>query len=127
MCRFLWLAKRHFLLLQGFNTGVVLYHLENMRQSSLYNKFVNPENGFIATRELAQKYSFSSHLGDQCFFTLLGMEFPHLFYDLPCEYNYQLDVSFARKEFRDIFNSYHNCSAEPKIYHGNGGAEIPED
>ena len=36
-----------------------------MRRSGLYNKYVNPEDGFIATRELAEKYQYSSHLGDQ--------------------------------------------------------------
>ena len=54
--------------LQGFNTGVVLYHLENMRSSHLYNEYVNPENGHIATSDLAKKYKYSSHLGDQVSF-----------------------------------------------------------
>jgi len=113
---------------QGFNTGVVLYHLKNMRSSHLYNKYVNPENGYIATTDLAKKYQYASHLGDQCFFTLLGMEHPDMFYDLPCSYNFQLDMSLAaQKEIATIFPSYHNCSMVPKIYHGNGGAEIPHD
>ena len=51
--------------LQGFNTGVALYHLENMRQSQLYNKYVNPVDGFEAVKSLADKYQYSSHLGDQ--------------------------------------------------------------
>ena len=36
-----------------------------------------------------------------------------------------------RDEFRDVFYSYHHCdcsdsSGLPKIYHGNGGAQIPQ-
>jgi hypothetical protein len=56
------------------------------------------------------------------------MEYPDLFYDLPCAYNYQLDrAGSAQKIFEFTFRTYHNCTEEPKIYHGNGGAEIPED
>ena len=29
--------------LQGLNTGVVLYHLDRMRQSWLYNSYLHPE------------------------------------------------------------------------------------
>ena len=139
--------KTHFIsTIQGFNTGVVLYHLDNMRKSQLYNHYVNPENGPIAIKALAEQYQYSSHLGDQvrrfssaffsahfihlsfqCLFTLLGMEHHELFYDLSCAYNYQLDLSMFQKEYRDIFSQYHNCTEEPKIYHGNGGAEIPDD
>lgn len=76
-------------------------------------------------KELANKYSFRSHLGDQCLFTLLGFEYPELFYLLPCAYNYQLDTNMWQQEFAHIFPLYHNCSDRPKIYHGNGGATIP--
>ena len=55
------------------------------------------------------------------------MEFPKLFYHLPCSYNYQLDLSMAQPETLKYFDQYHNCSLEPKIYHGNGGATIPDD
>ena len=44
---------------------MVLYHLGNMRRSGLYNRYVNPDDGFLATKELAEKYQYSSHLGDQ--------------------------------------------------------------
>ena len=119
-----------------------------MRRSGLYNKYVNPEDGYIATRELAEKYQYSSHLGDQvrytnkasnlcyltcsldlfqCFFTLLSMEYPELFYPLPCSYNYQLDKSMAQPEHWEYFDLYHNCTLEAKIYHGNGGSPIPDD
>ena len=55
------------------------------------------------------------------------MEHPDLFYDLPCAYNYQLDDSMNRKEYAGLFHLYHNCSQHPKIYHANGGVEIPDD
>lgn len=98
---------------------------------------------------LAEKYFYQSHLGDQCFFTLLGFEHPEWFYSLPCEYNYQvglktewtnpkriyiatifpfkLDLSMYQEGIEDIFYLYHNCQSEVKIYHGNGGTVIPED
>ena len=63
----------------------------------------------------------------QCFFTLLSMEYPELFYPLPCSYNYQLDKSMAQPEHWEYFDLYHNCTLEAKIYHGNGGSPIPDD
>ena len=42
-----------------------------MRSSHLYNKYVNPENGYIATTDLAKKYQYASHLGDQV--CMIGM------------------------------------------------------
>ena len=56
------------------------------------------------------------------------MEHPELFNVLPCSLNYQLDVSGGTQRlYRDVFDAYHNCEEKAKIYHGNGGAEIPED
>ena len=54
------------------------------------------------------------------------MEHPDLFYNLPCSFNWQLDTNMATDPWREVFDSYHNCTLRPKIYHGNGGAEIPE-
>ena len=111
---------------QGFNTGVVLYNLQRMRENEQYNQYVDNVDGVID--KLAEKYSFRSHLGDQCFFTLLGIEHPEWFSVLPCRYNFQLDISLAvQLVFRPIFDLYHNCTETPKIYHANGGAEIPDD
>ena len=60
--------------MQGFNTGVVLYDLDRIRASVRFNEYV--DNALNSTSELADKYLYRSHLGDQCFFTLLGMEHP---------------------------------------------------
>ena len=109
---------------QGFNTGVVLFYLGRMRSSVLYNNLIGNVNNSVIS--LAQKYSFRSHLGDQCLFTLLGQEHPELFHQLGCQYNFQLDVSLGtQKEFANIFPEYHKCTKKPKIFHGNGGAPIP--
>ena len=35
-----------------------MYHLGNMRRSHLYNKFVSPDIGHIATSDLAKKYQY---------------------------------------------------------------------
>jgi len=53
--------------------------------------------------------------------------FSDWFYNLPCGYNFQLDTSMFQKGTEEIFPMYHNCTEEPKIYHGNGGTEIPID
>ena len=116
---------------QGLNTGVVLYNLQRMRENEKYNDYVDNVNGTLD--ELTKKFLFCSHLGDQCFFTLLSFEHPDWFNVLPCSYNFQLDTSLAvQLAFRDIFNKYHNCtditsSSDIKIYHGNGGTSIPDD
>ena len=47
--------------------------------------------------KLAEKYQFKSHLGDQCLYSLLSLEYPELFYNLPCGYNYQLDTTMDRQ------------------------------
>ena len=54
-----------FCFFQGFNTGIVLYHLQNMRKSQKYNNYVHPETGAEETISLAKHYQYSSHLGDQ--------------------------------------------------------------
>ena len=46
---------------QGFNTGVVLFNLDRMRRSELYNSLVENRDGIVD--KLAQKYQFKSHLG----------------------------------------------------------------
>ncbi|TRY61033.1 hypothetical protein TCAL_01446 [Tigriopus californicus] len=110
---------------QGLNTGVVLFDFEKMRTNVDFNRMVMNHEGVVD--RLSEKYIFKSHLGDQCLFTLLALERPEWFHVLPCEFNYQLDTSMMRYPFLHIFQSYHNCTASPKIYHGNGGFEIPEE
>ncbi len=108
---------------QGFNTGIVLFDLRRMRNNHVYLTHANNTNDVTAA--LADRLQFRSHLGDQCFFTLLGFEFPQLFYALPCEYNFQLDTGMCRKEWVDVFPAYHNCTTQAKIVHANGGVEMP--
>lgn len=54
-----------------------------MRQSKLYDSLITPE----AVDRLTKKYYFQGHLGDQDFFSLIGMEHENLFYVLPCTWN----------------------------------------
>jgi len=111
---------------QGFNTGVVLYDLEAMRSHPGINEMITNHAGKLDT--LAEKYSFKSHLGDQCMFTLIGLENPQWFHILSCDWNFQLDVTMAtQKEFEKEFDRYHNCTLYPKILHGNGNTPIPLD
>ena len=46
---------------------------------------------------------------------------------MPCAYNYQLDLSMSQEGIEELFHTYHNCREKPKIYHANGGVDIPRD
>ena len=47
--------------LQGFNTGVVLYDLERMREVNLVDKIISEE----VYKNLTNKYMFLGSVGDQ--------------------------------------------------------------
>lgn len=101
---------------QGFNTGVVLFDLERMRQSAEYN-------GFLEAEEVARvmnKYGYHVSLGDQDWFTNIGFESPDLFYRLPCQFNAQISVQYWRPPWEDVFEEYHNCDKPFHIIHKNG-------
>ena len=44
--------------------------LEKMRQSKLYSELITPES----VEKMTNKYHFKGHLGDQDFFTLIGIQ-----------------------------------------------------
>lgn len=107
----------------GYNSGVVLFHLENMRNSAIYNRILAGDE----IKSLSDKYSFHGHLGDQDFFTLLSVEFPELFYTIPCSWNRQLCTYWKENGYSDIFDQYANCSKPIHVYHGNCRTKIPGD
>ncbi|KAG8445110.1 hypothetical protein GDO86_010034 [Hymenochirus boettgeri] len=106
--------------LPGFNSGVMLLNLEAMRQSKLYNQLLEPN----AVRQLAEKYHFKGHLGDQDFFSMIGMEHPELFYVLDCGWNRQLCTWWRDHGYMDIFDEYYRCESQIKILHGNCNTPI---
>ena len=66
--------------LQGLNTGVVLYHLERMRESWLYNSYLHPEAVDHLMERLVVsgwafcfivRYHLKMSVGDQDWFTAL--------------------------------------------------------
>ncbi|XP_075794424.1 xyloside xylosyltransferase 1 [Pelodiscus sinensis] len=109
--------------LPGFNSGVMLLSLEAMRQSRLYNQLLEPDK----VRQLAEKYHFQGHLGDQDFFTMIGMEHPELFHVLDCTWNRQLCSWWREHGYSDVFDRYFRCEGRVRIYHGNCNTPIPED
>ncbi|XP_071608347.1 xyloside xylosyltransferase 1 isoform X1 [Heliangelus exortis] len=109
--------------LPGFNSGVLLLNLEAMRQSKLYNQLLEP----TVVQKLTEKYHFKGHLGDQDFFTMVGMEHPELFHVLDCTWNRQLCTWWRDHGYSDVFEQYFQCEGEVKIYHGNCNTPIPED
>uniref|UniRef100_A0A8C6YW43 Xyloside xylosyltransferase 1 n=1 Tax=Nothoprocta perdicaria TaxID=30464 RepID=A0A8C6YW43_NOTPE len=109
--------------LPGFNSGVLLLDLEAMRQSKLYNQLLEP----ATVQKLTEKYHFKGHLGDQDFFTMIGMEHPELFHVLDCTWNRQLCTWWKDHGYSDVFDQYFQCEGEVKIYHGNCNTPIPED
>lgn len=107
--------------MQGFNTGVVLYRLDKMRESALYNHYVTPEG----VDQLMTKYLYVMFLAEQDWMTNLGFSHPELFYNLPCEFNRQTSIDYLRPPWVDIFPSYHHCAGDIKIWHRNGCGPTP--
>ncbi|TNM87953.1 xyloside xylosyltransferase 1 [Takifugu flavidus] len=109
--------------LPGFNSGVMLLDLASMRASSLYNQLLEPDH----VAKLADQYRFRGHLGDQDFFTMIGMEHPELFYSLACGWNRQLCTWWRDHGYGDVFQLYYRCNGPVYIYHGNCNTPIPDD
>lgn len=109
--------------LPGFNSGVMLLDLSAMRASALYNQLLEPSN----VAKLADQYRFRGHLGDQDFFTMIGMEHPELFYSLACGWNRQLCTWWRDHGYGDVFQLYYRCDGPIYIYHGNCNSPIPDD
>ncbi|XP_071377759.1 xyloside xylosyltransferase 1 [Centroberyx affinis] len=109
--------------LPGFNSGVMLLDLGAMRASALYNQLLEPGN----VAKLADQYRFRGHLGDQDFFTMIGMEHPELFYALACGWNRQLCTWWREHGYGDVFQLYYRCDGPVYIYHGNCNTPIPDD
>lgn len=107
---------------QGFNTGVMLMDLAAMRASRLYNELLTYEK----LAPICAKYGFKGSLGHQDFFTLVGMEYPELFFVLDCTWNRQLDTGWSHTVNKTTFDAYHRCPGKVRIYHANGGARLPE-
>lgn len=109
--------------LPGFNSGVMLLDLGAMRDSALYNQLLEPSN----VAKLTDQYRFRGHLGDQDFFTMIGMEHPELFYSLACGWNRQLCTWWRDHGYGDVFQLYYRCDGPIYIYHGNCNSPIPDD
>nr|XP_028587717.1 xyloside xylosyltransferase 1 [Podarcis muralis] len=109
--------------LPGFNSGVLLLNLDAMRHSELYNRLLEPG----AAQRLADQFHFRGHLGDQDFFTLVGMAHPELFHVLDCTWNRQLCSWWREHGYRDVFDHYFRCDGHVRIYHGNCNTPIPQE
>jgi len=112
--------------LPGLNSGVLLLDLDKLRQSILFNSYLEHPN---LIERLIEKYHFKhTHLGDQDFYTLLSFEYRDLFYFLPCYWNRQLCTWWKNKGYDDVWNEYYNCNNDESIYlyHGNCQTAIPK-
>ncbi|XP_070609973.1 xyloside xylosyltransferase 1 [Erythrolamprus reginae] len=110
--------------LPGFNSGVLLLDLEAMRQSERYNRLLEP----AVVQQLASRFHFRGHLGDQDFFTLVGMEHPELFHVLHCTWNRQLCTWWRdHGGYGDVFERYFRCDGHVRLYHGNCNTPIPAE
>uniref|UniRef100_A0A182NHI8 Xyloside xylosyltransferase 1 n=1 Tax=Anopheles dirus TaxID=7168 RepID=A0A182NHI8_9DIPT len=106
----------------GLNSGVVMLHLDRIRRSRLYEEIIKEST----VKNMAEKYAFQGHLGDQDFYTLMGFEFPGLIYRLDCIWNRQLCTWWREHGYSDIFDRYFHCEGAVKIYHGNCNTRAPE-
>jgi len=106
----------------GFNSGIVLMRLDRLRQSELLRSLMTNST---LLESLVSKYSFKGHLGDQDFYTLVGMEHPELFYLLPCNWNRQLCQWWKSKGYDNVFDQFYECKGIISLYHGNCNSQIP--
>lgn len=113
----------HFKGYPGYNSGVVLFNLDRLRKSSEYNEIVKKDNVDLMT----EKYHFKGHLGDQDFYTLLGMEKPELIHTIDCGWNRQLCTWWRDHGYTNVFANYSRCDSETKLWHGNCNTPIPND
>lgn len=110
--------------LTGFNSGVMLMNLDAMHNSKLYNTYLDDR---VKLAQLALKYSYRGHLGDQDFYSLLSFEHHELFYILPCQWNRQFCEWWRHNGYGDIFDRYFNCIQPYHILHGNCDTPIPSN
>jgi len=101
--------------LQGVNTGVVLLHLERMRNSKEVDMFLNATN----LDTLCDKFHFKGFIGDQDWWNIVVWERPDLYYNLDCSLNFQLKKEFNTPPFDTLFDLYHNCESKMVIQHGH--------
>uniref|UniRef100_A0A8C4QJ23 Xyloside xylosyltransferase 1 n=1 Tax=Eptatretus burgeri TaxID=7764 RepID=A0A8C4QJ23_EPTBU len=107
----------------GFNSGVLLLDLNRLRRSVIYNELLTP----AAVELLADLFHFQGHLGDQDFFTLVGVVHPELFHVLSCGWNRQLCTWWRQQGYAAVFDDYFRCNDAVHIYHGNCNTAIPND
>lgn len=105
----------------GFNSGVLLLNLKRMRASKTYQSLLKPNK----IDDICKKYSFSGHLGDQDFYTVVSFEYRHLFHVLPCNWNRQLCQWWRYHGYRDVFDQYYACDLKIKLFHGNCNSRLP--
>ncbi|GLH06590.1 Xyloside xylosyltransferase 1 [Gryllus bimaculatus] len=105
----------------GVNSGVIMFQFDNIRKSEQYSDLLKPES----VRNLSSKYDFKGHLGDQDFYTLIGMEHPIMIHLLGCEWNRQLCTWWKNHGYQDIFDDFFRCEKQIKIFHGNCNTAIP--
>lgn len=104
---------------RGYNGGLIMLHLSNMRRSELYKQILIDND----IKRYGAKYQFRGHLGEQDFFVLLDAEHHELFYVVPCQWNRQLA---HRWDTKDDFDVYHDCPKPHHAYHGNGKNIMPK-
>ena len=84
--------------LQGVNTGVVLLHLERMRRSEKFNRYLEPE----AIDELCEEFSFKGFIGDQDWWNLVVWDSPEMLFPLHCSFNFQTTEQFNTGPWKEV-------------------------
>lgn len=130
----------------GFNGGVLLMHLVELRQAVWYKQLVMMDAAAagsapqalgsaarqqskhdISAAALAQRFGLKGHLGHQDLWTLLALARPSLIQVLPCGLNRQLCTWWRQHGYADVFDEYFSCEeSRVLIWHGNCGTAMPE-
>ena len=106
---------------QGLNMGVVLFMLEKMRKSKLYNSYLNTKMVSVLNRH----YKYDMTLSYQDWFTNLQWSQPSLFCNLPCQLNTKTSVQYFRPPWEAKFESYHHCNNRSNPAHARPSAQPP--
>ncbi|XP_014290558.1 xyloside xylosyltransferase 1 [Halyomorpha halys] len=105
----------------GVNSGVLALDLDRLRSSQLFQELLMEKS----LDRLTKKYFFKGHLGDQDFYTLIGLEHLELLHLLDCGWNRQLCTWWSKHGYSETFHKFFTCPSPIKIYHGNCNTDIP--
>mmetsp|Transcript_12858 Transcript_12858/g.40576 ORF Transcript_12858/g.40576 Transcript_12858/m.40576 type:complete len:425 (+) Transcript_12858:51-1325(+) len=106
----------------GFNGGLQLQNLNQIRRSACYNAILDDPRLLAAVRPHNPSCALSTFmdLGDQDLLSIVANQYPHWFRILPCTWNWQACRFWQNYYGLGYFERQpFDCPATPSIFHGN--------